>query len=98
MIPAYQRINFTCLCLLIKISRIFIKRLGIIFSFFGTVFSTALFRLFLLFGRILGNTMRYVIDDIETGNVLLVQKINRLRILLAKDGNKYIGTRHFFFA
>lgn len=42
--------------------------------------------------------MRKVIDDIETGDVLLVQEVHRVRVLLTEDRDQHVGAGDFLLA
>ena len=42
--------------------------------------------------------MRNVIHDVEPGYAFLMEKINRVRILLAEYGHQYIGASNLFLS
>ena len=39
--------------------------------------------------------MSNVVDDIDAGNILLLEQKNRLTLLLAEDRNQNVGASHF---
>ena len=51
-----------------------------------------------LVAALLGDAMREVIDDVQPGDVLLVQVIDRVRILLAEDRHQHVGAGDFLLA
>ena len=55
------------------------------------------FRFVLLAGN-LGDAVGNIVDDVQAGDVLLMQQINGLRILLAEDRHQHIGAGHLFLA
>ena len=42
--------------------------------------------------------MRNKVNHVQTGHTLLVQVVDGVRVLLAKDGHQHIGTGNFLFA
>ena len=51
-----------------------------------------------LFRRLLGDAVRNIVHHIEPGDALLVQVVDRVRVLLAEDRHKYIGAGDFLLA
>src|SRR5204862_364145 len=43
----------------------------------------------------LGDAVRQVVDDVQAADVLLLQQVDRVRILLAEDRHQHVGAGHF---
>ena len=46
----------------------------------------------------LGDAVREVVDDVQPADVLLLQQIDRVRILLAEDRDQHVGAGDFLLA
>ncbi len=90
-----QWIDFAVNCKLIEIRGVFLER-----RCFG--FSISINRgLVFLVASItwqLRHAVRYVINHVETGHVLQIQKIDCLRLLLAEDGDENVRAGHLRLA
>jgi hypothetical protein len=42
--------------------------------------------------------VRDVVDDVQPSHILLIEEIDRLRILFAEEGDQHVGPRHFLLA
>ena len=95
-----QRVNLADQSLLVKV-------LGVVLE--GSTrrgslrFAVLRFRIAVLAGsRIallgLGHAMRNEVHNIQAGDVLPLQEINRMRVLLAKDGHQHVGASDFLLA
>ena len=96
-----QRINLAIASHLVQILRVLLQWRGLAFCLFLLGLSTAggLRRRLRRFGRIcLANAVGNEIDHIQTSHPLLVQVVNRMRILFAKDGHQYIRPGDLFLA
>ena len=40
--------------------------------------------------------MADVVDDVEAGDAALIQEVDGVRVLLAKDGHQHVGAGHSF--
>ena len=94
-----QRVNPAFFGLKIQVGGVLIEgarllwRLGIRFGLRRLLATRRLFGL-----RSLRDAMTDEIDDIKAGNPLLVQVVNRMRVLLTKNCHQHIRPGDFFFA
>ena len=96
-LAADQRVDLAATRLVVEIARIglegaFLATLAAL-RVAGTCFAT-------MFGGLITrdfrDAMRDVVDDIQAGDVLAIEKIHRLRFLLAEDRDQHIGAGHLF--
>ncbi len=79
----------------VEVDRVLLERAGFIL-FAGFALGLRLRRGLLL--RYLADAMRDVIHDIQPGDPLFLQEIDRMRVFFAVNGDQHVGTIDFLFA
>ncbi len=95
VLAADQRIDLARLRQVVQVEGVGVERAGgllLVAVFLGRF---GLLRLLLL---LLGDAVRDVVDNIEAGHAALVEEIDRVRFLLAEDGDQHVGAGDFLLA
>ncbi len=88
------------------VARLFVQIAGVLGQRVAFGFTLACLALGLAVGRRrgfaffaeLGDAVRQVVDDVEPGDVLLIQEIHRVRVFFAEDRDQYVGAGDFLLA
>ena len=99
VLPADQRVDFAVFCELVKVLRELFKRRSFLVLLDGLfVFSRALTCFQRLRRVTLFDAVRDEIHHVQTGHALLVQVVNSVRILFAKNGDQNVCAGNFLLA
>jgi hypothetical protein len=93
---ADQRIDLAVLRELVEVGGVLVERAAAIAVAIGA-FTAGLFLGGFLFGDF-RQAVRDEIDDVESGDFGAVEKMDRVTLLLAEDGDEHVGDAHFFLA
>jgi hypothetical protein len=96
LVAADQRIDLAGERERVQVHRVVVERAvaGLRLGFgLGVLLALSLVRL----GR-LGDAVRDVVDDVEARDALLLQVVDRVRVLLAEDRDQHVGARHLLLA
>ncbi len=100
MLTTDQRIDLAARGLLVEVDAIGIKRLAALLDhllagsfLIGTAWRAALG---IALARHLGDTVRDIIDRIETGHVLFLQEVDCMALPFGEQGDQHIGTGYLF--
>ncbi len=94
-----QRVDPAGTCGVVEVAGEFGQGVALAFAVttLGTPFGVRRRRHFALLAQ-LGDAMGEVVDDIQPGHVLLVEVVNRVRVLLAEDRHQHVGAGDFLLA
>ncbi len=96
MLASNQRINLAVAGLLIQVDGVLLQRIRCSGLRVFLLAVEAGIRLLVI--RYPGNTVRNIVDDFETGNILFLQEIDRLGFLLAENGHQHVSTVDLTFS
>ena len=94
LVAADQRVDLALQRQRVEVDRVLLERPGLFLFAFG--FHFPLGRRLLL--RHLADAVRDEIHHVEAGDSLLLQEVNRVRILFAVDGDQHVGAIDFLLA